>query len=290
MSTVHELEQRIKVLETLLGRGVEHLEVDEDGYLKISGMYFNTPYDAGYILDQYGNFIHSRDTATDNWNIQGNDNTAHLKVYFETGKIFTDDALVTTDSIGFEYPLIFDNGLNLWIGATKTATQHHTGATFISSGYSGSNGHPTAFISVPNSNNTGATNYGILHEGNFPDANATRTSNRGTSNNTNTSTTPKDLLTINHKTNTGKVAVIGKIPLLTNNQTSNCRIIVNGTEVAYNVTNATVVQQITLFGTADVTKGSTVPIKLQFAPQSGSTATVPAYNTYALMAFDLAAV
>ena len=217
------------------------------------------------------------------------DNNGYLKI--NTSIILPrQEALYTNDSVNFIYPLIVDNGANLWIGARQTVAQHHTGMTFISSGYSGANGHPTAYISVPNSDNTGATNYGILHEGNYPDANVTRTSNRATANNTNNTTTPKDLLTINHKTNTGKIAVIGKIPLLTNNQTSNCRIIVNGTEVAYNVTNATVVQQLTLFGYADVTKGSTVPIKLQFAPQSGSTATVPAYNTYALMAFDLAVV
>lgn len=40
MSTIHELEQRIKVLESLLGRGVDHLEVDENGYLKISDVHF----------------------------------------------------------------------------------------------------------------------------------------------------------------------------------------------------------------------------------------------------------
>lgn len=83
MSTIHELEQRIKVLETLLGRGVEHLEVDEDGYLKITDMYFNTPNEAGYILDQYGNFIHSKNDSYDSWNIMSYDGTPKFAVSFE---------------------------------------------------------------------------------------------------------------------------------------------------------------------------------------------------------------
>ena len=147
---------------------LDHLSIDENGYLKISDMYFNTPYDAGYILDQYGNFIHSRDIATDNWNIQDNNGTPHIKAYYETGKIFTDDALVTEDNTGFEYPLIWDNGANLWIGSTATVAKHHTGQTYISSGYSGTNGNESIFVSVPNANNTGATNYKVWHEGNLP--------------------------------------------------------------------------------------------------------------------------
>lgn len=43
MSTVHELEQRIKVLESLLGHGVDHLSVDNNGYLKIDNRYNFTP-------------------------------------------------------------------------------------------------------------------------------------------------------------------------------------------------------------------------------------------------------
>lgn len=74
----------------------------------------------------------------------------------------------TLDRTGYWYPLIYDNGTNLWIGAPLTAGQHHTGETYISSGYDGSAGIDTIKVSVPNATNTGATNYKVLHEGLAP--------------------------------------------------------------------------------------------------------------------------
>lgn len=67
------------------------------------------------------------------------------------------------------FPAIMHNGENLWIGAGKTAGYHHVGKTFLSAGYdsSSSKGNPTAYICVPNTDNTNGTNYGILHTGNF---------------------------------------------------------------------------------------------------------------------------
>jgi len=72
--------------------------------------------------------------------------------------------LLTTDSTGFEYPLISDNGNNLWIGAHKAGEQHHTGGTFISAGA----GRDTIYVSVPNSDNTAGTNYSVMHSGYAP--------------------------------------------------------------------------------------------------------------------------
>lgn len=69
--------------------------------------------------------------------------------------------LLTEDSTGYTYPLISDNGNNLWIGAHKAGEQHHTGGTFISAGA----GRDSIYVSVPNSDNTGATNYPVLHTG-----------------------------------------------------------------------------------------------------------------------------
>ncbi len=66
-------------------------------------------------------------------------------------------------------PLIYDNGENLWIGATQTATTHHTGQVYISAGYNGTSGNSTINICVPNASNTGGTNYGVLHSGNYTD-------------------------------------------------------------------------------------------------------------------------
>lgn len=74
------------------------------------------------------------------------------------------------DTTDYEYPLICDNGTNLWIGANATASKHHTGRTFISTGYDTANskGFETIAVSVPNATNTEATNYGVWHKGNLP--------------------------------------------------------------------------------------------------------------------------
>ena len=72
------------------------------------------------------------------------------------------------DKTGFKYPGVRDNGVNLWLGASQTAAQHHTGGTYLSTGYDGSAGNETAYLSVPNASNDGATNYGIYHAGYKP--------------------------------------------------------------------------------------------------------------------------
>lgn len=74
---------RDDLIQVLENYGVDHLEVDEDGYLKITDMYFNTPYNAGYITDQSGNFIHSRNDSSDSWNIVSYDGTPKLVVPYE---------------------------------------------------------------------------------------------------------------------------------------------------------------------------------------------------------------
>lgn len=74
------------------------------------------------------------------------------------------------DSTDFRYPFVYDNGTNLWIGASAKNTQHHEGYTLISSGYNSSsgNGNVTIVVSIPNADNTSATNYDVLHTGYIP--------------------------------------------------------------------------------------------------------------------------
>ena len=74
-----------------------------------------------------------------------------------------------TDRTDFQYPLGYDNGANLWIGATQTTAQHHTGQTFISAGYNATDGegNPTIYVAVPNATNTSATTYRVFHSGNL---------------------------------------------------------------------------------------------------------------------------
>lgn len=77
----------------------------------------------------------------------------------------TSAGLMLTDRTGHLYPGAFDNGSNLWIGATGTAARHHTGTANISSGHNGTTGNPSIYISVPNAANDGATNYRAWHDG-----------------------------------------------------------------------------------------------------------------------------
>lgn len=76
--------------------------------------------------------------------------------------------ITTTDSSDSLFGLIGYNGSNIWIGAKQTAERHHTGATYISTGYNTSTntGNPTFYVSIPNETNTSAIGYEALHKGN----------------------------------------------------------------------------------------------------------------------------
>lgn len=84
-----------------------------------------------------------------------------------------------TDSAGNEYPGVYDNGSNLWIGSKQTKEKHHVGGTYISTGYNGTAGNTTIKVSVPNSTNSDGTNYDVYHSGMI-----IPTSNGGTGNST----------------------------------------------------------------------------------------------------------
>lgn len=77
--------------------------------------------------------------------------------------------IVSKDSASRNYCLIYDNGSNLWIGATSSTGTHHTGSTYISSGWSGSAGNATIYVSVPtlNGNTWSSQQYPVLHSNNY---------------------------------------------------------------------------------------------------------------------------
>ena len=81
----------------------------------------------------------------------------------------TNKGIYGVDQASNEYPLIKDNGVNLWIGAEASNQSQHVGGTNISAGYNPSTnkGYSTANIYVANDANTGATPYGIWHAGNM---------------------------------------------------------------------------------------------------------------------------
>jgi hypothetical protein len=77
------------------------------------------------------------------------------------------------DKTGAVYAGIHDNTTNLWIGAASGASTHHTGETYISTGYNSTTkaGNSSILISVPSYNSDTSTwsntNYWALHSGNY---------------------------------------------------------------------------------------------------------------------------
>lgn len=83
----------------------------------------------------------------------------------------TTQGIFSKDSANREYAMIYDNGNNLCIGHTAGANYHHAGGTYISTGWNGSEGNETIYVSVPHSNSTSGGNtlntYGVWHKGNL---------------------------------------------------------------------------------------------------------------------------
>ena len=76
-----------------------------------------------------------------------------------------------TDKNNNLYGALYDNNNNLCIGHTAGANYHHAGGTYISTGWNGTDGNETIYVSVPHSNSTSGGNtlntYGVWHKGNL---------------------------------------------------------------------------------------------------------------------------
>lgn len=105
-------------------------------------------------------------------------------------KFLTSTQYNSIDPDGVTYPMISQNDKHLWIGAYQTATRHHRGRTYVSSGYDGAKGNETIYVSVPNEDNTNATNYKVMHSGNLKNY----THSVGSVYITNTNTNPSSFL------------------------------------------------------------------------------------------------
>ena len=69
-----------------------------------------------------------------------------------------------------EYPALYDNSNNLWIGATASSNSaHHIGRTYISAGYDDEarKGYTNVYIAIPDDDNKNATVKEIVHTGNL---------------------------------------------------------------------------------------------------------------------------
>jgi len=120
-----------------------------------SGLYL------GYENTTLVNFLNGKASLDSSGNLSLNGN---VKTNNKTRGYFL------KDSSNYQYPGIYDNGSNMWVGATETNSTHHKGQTYISAGHNGTNGNSTIYVSVPNEANTSATNYAVYHAGYKPSA------------------------------------------------------------------------------------------------------------------------
>ena len=101
---------------------------------------------------------------------------ANLFNVLKTGDTITGDLKINTkgkgffltDKNSFSYPGVYDNGSDLWIGSVSSGSTHHSGGTYISSGYNGTKGNATIYVAVPNASNNNSQLYGVYHTGNKP--------------------------------------------------------------------------------------------------------------------------
>lgn len=104
--------------------------------------------------------------STDLLTVQPSTGTIRAKNFKAISGNFTANntgyGLYLKDSAGTSYAGIYDNGANLWVGASSSEGNHHKGSTFISTGYGsdGTTGNLTAYISIPTKSGTTVTHTG----------------------------------------------------------------------------------------------------------------------------------
>lgn len=71
------------------------------------------------------------------------------------------------DSTGFDFPAIYNNASNLWVGSIGSDVKGYTGRTIISTGYDATSqtGNKSINIAVPKVDNNGSTLYAAWHDG-----------------------------------------------------------------------------------------------------------------------------
>ena len=293
----------------MLGRGVEHLEVDEDGYLKITDMYFNTPNEAGYILDQYGNFIHSKNDSYDSWNIMSYDGTPKLVVSFEgnvRNKIgagleaihslfdakqsnngVSQNSANTTLVLKDKNELI-TNAVRSAFGTDGSIRTQLQARNYNSSGTLVKTGSIGVVVAKD-----GTLSYEVTEPDKFRQAIGTSLNVTGrrldqSGNVTQTGTSYKTIGAFNYTTKTGRFMCIASVPLKTSKNTSHSAIMINGTAKGVVTTNSQsmIVTNPMTFETFNPNTTVTIGVGIN-AQDSGTTATIPAYNPPMITVFDL---
>ena len=105
-------------------------------------------------------------TSKDWYGVIPNSSTTRATINLSSGKmtvpgginISKQGGIRLTDHDGLAYGGIFDNGTNLWIGASASDGHHHVGQTLISTGYDSKGvGNKTLKIAIPTKSDSGET-------------------------------------------------------------------------------------------------------------------------------------
>lgn len=119
-----------------------------------------------------------------------------------------------------------------------------------------------------------------------PTGESARISGRNTVNVTTTSSIT--VLTLQFTSETGRVYVHADCAFFTSRYTSAMYVIIDGVQIGYSTTNSTVLQRGVVEGIADVEIGAHTATVVLSSQDSGTTATLPPYNSYTLFVMDVA--
>ena len=134
-----------------LGWPLKGLEINSNSNLKFFGSNVNSK--DSFLKAIGGPFLlSSGGTITGNLTINRSSNSGGIYL---------------KDSTGALQGALYYNGTNLWIGSTAVETTHHSGGTYISTGYNGTVGNDSIYISIPHATNNGASSYKAYHAGNI---------------------------------------------------------------------------------------------------------------------------
>ena len=129
----------------ILGNSVKGWQIDERLYINAT-----IPDSPNYTLyvdgTTYGN----------------NTITSHTDFKCDT----TGHGLYLVDSASKTYAGVYDDGSDIWIGATSSTGQHHKGNLYISAGHNGTEGNKSIYISIPANGNatTTHTSYPLVYK------------------------------------------------------------------------------------------------------------------------------
>lgn len=201
-----------------------------------------------------------------------------------------------------EYDVLLERFTNLELGKLSTTLAEALGVGNSSGGGSGSGGFNIDLIYPVGSyyetsdttfdpnvawGGTWVSENGVIH----PTGGTQRLSARNTATATSTdSTNGHTICSFDYTTKTGRIFLHADAAWFTSRNTARIELREDGVPLTSSTTNSTSLQRGVITFERTVTAGSTHTYSLHLIPQSGATATLPAYQTFTLYCHDLAAI